>query len=217
MKVIFCLPGNNFSDRWIHSWMDTITVMSNSGISWAYSMAYDPVVYYTRNRILGGNNVDGIHQKPFRGQIEYDYQIWIDSDMVWQGADVLRLIQHQKKIVSGCYMMANNQELPIVEQLDWTRLSESGTFKFLNREELSMKNQPFTASYVGFGFLAIARGVIESMEYPWFRPRFVQHENFYDFTAEDVGFCWSAQEKGYEIWVDPAIKLGHQKHIALAP
>lgn len=215
MKVIFCLPGNNFSDKWMHSWMDTLTVMSQNNISWAYSMAYDPVVYYTRNRILGGNNIDGINQKPFRGNIEYDYQIWIDSDIVWQGSDILKLLQHQKPIVSGCYMMANNQELPIVENLDWDRLSESGTFRFLNRNDLAAKNSIFRASYVGFGFLAIAKGVMETMEYPWFRPRFVQHNDFFDFTAEDVGFCWSAQDLGHEIWVDPSIRVGHQKHITL--
>jgi hypothetical protein len=197
--------------------MDTLTVLSQNNISWAYSMAYDPVVYYTRNRILGGNNIDGVHQKPFRGNIEYDYQIWIDSDMVWQGSDILKLLQHQKPIVSGCYMMANNQELPIVENLDWDRLTEAGTFKFLNRNDLPAKNTIFKASYVGFGFLAIANGVMETMEYPWFRPRFVQHNDFFDFTAEDVGFCWSAQDLGHEIWVDPSIRIGHQKHITLMP
>jgi hypothetical protein len=215
MKIIFCFPGNNFSDRWFHSWMDTITVMARNGIEWAYSMAYDPVVYYARNRVLAGNNIDGKDQKPFRGQLEYDYQIWIDSDMVWSGEDILKLIAMDKPIASGCYMMANNVELPIVETLDWDKLNESGTFKFLRREDLNQKVAPFKVSYVGFGFVAIKHGVMETMEYPWFQPRFVDYKDFHDFTAEDVSFCWTAQEKGHEIWVDPTIKLGHQKSLAL--
>lgn len=190
-------------------------MMSRNGIEWAYSMAYDPVVYYTRNRLLGGNNVNGIHQKPFGGKIEYDYQVWIDHDMVWTGDDVMRLLQHNKPVVSGCYMMANNTNLPIVENLQWDTLATSGAFSFMSREEIQTRSDLFKVSYVGFGFCAIAHGVIESMEYPWFRPRFVQHENFFDFTAEDVGFCWEAQERGHEIWVDPQIKVGHQKSVSL--
>lgn len=217
MKVIFCVPGNNFSDKWIHSWMDTLTVMSREGISWAYSMAYDPVVYYARNRVLAGNNVDGKSQKPFRGQLDYDYQIWIDSDMIWSGEDVLKLIESNKPIVSGCYMMANNIEMPLVEHLDWDKLAESGTFKFMRREDLSSKSDLFKVSYTGFGFIAVKRGVMESMDYPWFHPRYVDYGNFHDFTAEDVAFCWRAQELGHEIWVDPNIKVGHQKLVTLVP
>jgi GT2 family glycosyltransferase len=217
MKVIFCLPGREFSDAWVRSWMDTLSTCSRNGIEWAFSMAYDPVVYYARNRVLGGNNVDGREQKPFRGQVQYDYQFWIDSDMVWSGEDVLRLIKLDKPIASGCYMMANNQDLPIVENLDWDRLAESGTFRFLSRDELNARLSPFTASYAGFGFMCIRQGVMESMEYPWFQPRFVDYKGFHDFTAEDVSFCWRAAELGHDIWVDPSVRVGHQKSLTLMP
>lgn len=217
MKVIFCIPGNNFSDRWFNSWMDTINVLSNNGVEWAYSMNYDPVVYYARNRVLGGNNIDGKDQKPFRGQLDYDYQFWIDSDMVWDGEQVLKLLQQDKDIIGGCYMMANNQQLPIVESLDYAHLLEQGTFKFMGREDIKNRTKPFTVSYTGFGFMAIKRGVFESMEYPWFQPRFVEQGIFKEFTAEDVSFCWTAQEKGYEIWIDPTIQVGHQKSLTIVP
>lgn len=217
MRIVFCIPGNNFSDKWIHSWMDTLGALSKEGIDWAFSIAYDPVVYYARNRVLGGNNVDGKNQLPFRGQVSYDYQFWIDSDMVWKGQDVLRLIRLDKPVASGCYMMANNNELPIVEHLDWDHLTESGAFRFMDRQELVTRTAPFTASYVGFGFVAIKHGVMESMEYPWFHPRFVDYKDFHDFTAEDVAWCWKAQELGHEIWIDPGVRVGHQKSAILMP
>lgn len=216
MKVVFCFPGNNFSDRWIHSWMDTLAVLGKNGIEWVYSMTYDPVVYYARNRVLGGNNVDGKSQKPFQGKITYDYQFWIDSDMVWSGLDVLKMLKLDKPIVSGCYMMSNNVELPVVESLDWDLLHQSGTFKFMRREDIMSKEDPFKVSYAGFGFMAIKHGVMESMEYPWFHPRFVDYKEFHDFTAEDVSFCWSAQELGHDIWLDPTVRVGHQKLLSLS-
>ena len=216
MRVIFCLPGREFSDQWVRSWTDTITTLGQNGIEWAMSMAYDPVVYYARNRVLGGNNVDGRQQKPFGGKVDYDYQMWIDSDMVWRAQDVLSLLSHGKAIMSGCYLMANNDEFPLVEHLDYDRLLQQGTFKFINRTDMATRTDPFTVSYAGFGFIAVARGVMERLEYPWFRPRWVDQDGFLEFTAEDVGFCWSAAELGEKIWVDPTVRVGHQKSLVIA-
>jgi len=215
MNIILCVPGKQFSDNWIHSWNDTISAISKAGHTWGYSMAYDPVVYYARNRVLGGNNTAGKSQYPFQGTANYDYMMWIDSDMVWRGEDVLKLINLDKPIASGCYVMQNNNQYPIVETLDYDKLATQGTFEFMSRSDLAAKTSPFKASYVGFGFVAIKKGVFETMEYPWFRPRWVDYNNFSDFTAEDVGFCWTAQEKGHAIWVDPSVKVGHEKFMVL--
>lgn len=211
MKVIFCLPGKEFSDHWVRSWTETIAECSKHGIEWAMSMNYDPVVYYARNRVLGGNNTTGRTQKPFQSGFDYDYQFWIDSDIVWKASDVITLLSHGKNIVSGCYPMAHASEYPIVEKLDYDKLLEQGSFSFMQRDALDAKQGLFTANYIGFGFVAVAHGVMESMEYPWFRPRWVDKPPFLEFTAEDVGFCWSALEQGYEIWIDPAVRVGHLK------
>ena len=85
----------------------------------------------------------------------------------------------------------------------------------MNKADMQTKVQPFKASYTGFGFVAIQCGVLESMPYPWFQPKWITIEKFYDFCAEDVGFCWSAQDCGIEIWVDPSIKVGHEKNIII--
>jgi hypothetical protein len=215
MKILFCVPGNRFSDLWLHGWNETIAAVTKAGHTWGYSMAYDPVVYYARNRVLGGDNTKGKSQKPFQGSLQYDYIVWIDSDIVWHGEDVLKLIAMDKPIAAGCYVMANNNEYPIVETLDYNKLLEQGTFKFMDRAALAAKSESFKVSYVGFGFVAIKAGVIETMEYPWFRPRWVDQGNFHDFTAEDVGFCWTAAELGHEIWVDPRIRVGHEKTVVL--
>jgi hypothetical protein len=216
MRIIFCLPGKNFSSNYFNSWMATIAELGKQGISYAYSMGYDPVVYYTRNRILGGENTSGRQQKPWQGQIAYDHMIWIDGDMVWKPEDVLALIAHDKPIVSGVYPMSDNQNYTVVEKLDYNHLADNGIFKFMDRTEMSTRSAPFTVSYTGFGFLSIKAGVVESMEYPWFQPRWVSNDRFHDFCAEDVGFCWAAQELGHEIWIDPSIKVGHEKSIVLS-
>ena len=215
MRVVFCLPGRQFTANYFNSWMATTTELGKNGISYAYSMGYDPVVYYTRNRILGGQNTSGRSQKPWQGQLDYDRMIWIDSDMVWSPGDVMALLAHDRPIVSGIYPMSDGNNYTVVEDLDYAHLATNGTFKFMDKASMAAKQAPFRASYTGFGFLAIKKGVMESMEYPWFQPRWVSNAQFHDFCAEDVGFCWTAQEKGHEIWIDPAIRVGHEKMVVL--
>jgi hypothetical protein len=215
MRVIFCLPGRQFSNNYFNSWNATVSALNERGISYAYSMIYDPVVYYTRNRILGGQNTGGKSQKPWQSQISYDKMIWIDSDIVWKPEDVLKLLGSDKSVIAGTYLMGDGKNFPIVEHLDFTLLATTGTFRFMDQVDINTRTSPFKVSYTGFGFVCVTAGVFESMEYPWFQPRWVSGENFHDFCAEDVGFCWSAQELGHEIWVDPAVRVSHEKTILL--
>jgi hypothetical protein len=179
-------------------------------------MGYDPVVYYARNRILGGQNNSGKQQKPWQGQVQYDRMMWIDSDMVWNPDDVIKLITSDKPIISGTYLMSDNRLHPVVEDLDFNHLADHGVFEFMDKTTMSARTEPFKASYTGFGFVSIAAGVVESMEYPWFQPRWVSNDRFHDFCAEDVGFCWAAQEAGQEIWIDPTVRVGHEKSVILS-
>lgn len=214
-KIVFCLPGKSYSSNWFNSWNASITKLNKLGIEYAYSNAYDPVVYFTRNKILGGSNTKGPSQKPWQGTLPYDKMVWIDSDIVWSPQNLIQLLQHDMPITSGTYRMHDMRHYPVVENLNFSHLAEHGIFEFMSETSMQNRTQPFKASYTGFGFLAIQHGVIEKMMYPWFQPRWVTNEKFYDFCAEDVGFCWSAQEQGFEIWVDPTIKVGHEKSLVI--
>lgn len=217
MNIVFCIPGKTFSSSWVNSWTNTIDMCRDNNIAYAVSMYYDPVVYYCRNKILGGSNTRGKSQHPWMGKLNYDYQIWIDSDMVWEPTDVLSLLNHNADIVSGVYTTANGVNLAVVENLNFNHLATYGTFQFMTANDLKLKTSPFYANYTGFGFIAIKRGVVESIEYPWFQPRWVSNSQFHDFCSEDVGFCWAIYDKGYKILVDPNIKVGHEKSTILSP
>jgi len=73
----------------------------------------------------------------------------------------------------------------------------------------------FPAAYNGMGFMLIKKGVFESLQYPWFEPIHQSIKNLEDFTSEDVAFCLKAREKGFEIFVDPTVIVGHQKPMIL--
>ena len=80
-------------------------------------------------------------------------------------------------------------------------------------ESISKRRKPFTVDYTGFGWVLIKKGVFEQLPYPWFAPKMQQFESgaVQDMCGEDVSFCLDAIEKGFDIWCDPRIRVGHEK------
>ena len=55
MKIVFCMPGRSYSGEFLQSWSNLMVELQSSGIQFAISQKYDPVVYYARNKCLGGD------------------------------------------------------------------------------------------------------------------------------------------------------------------
>ena len=49
------------------------------------------MVNFARCKVLGANVLRGPNQKPWDGKLEYDYQLWIDSDIVFDTAKFWQL------------------------------------------------------------------------------------------------------------------------------
>ena len=76
--------------------------------------------------------------------------------------------------------------------------------------------QIISVQYTGFGWVLIKKGVLESIEYPWFRPLWWDFGNdIVEFTSEDVGLCKTLIEAGYEIKVNTKIRVGHEKQLVI--
>jgi len=219
-KVIFALPGREFSGRFLQCWTELVYACFQNGIQPVMSQHYSPLLYYVRNMCLGGDNLRGIDQKPFGGQLDYDYIMWIDSDVVFTPDHFFKLLQDDKDITSGLYMMADNTHYATVEDWDDEFFLKHGHFQFLNREMVQAKQgKLFTADYTGFGWVLIKKGVFESLQYPWFQPVWTEYningKIVRDFTMEDVAFCKMIKEKGYDVWIDPSVIVGHEKMVVL--
>ena len=219
-KVIFALPGREFSGRFLQCWTELVYACLQNGIQPIMSQHYSPLLYYVRNMCLGGDNLRGIDQKPFGGQFDYDYIMWIGSDVVFTPDHFFKLLQDDKDIVSGLYMMSDNTHYATVEDWDDDFFLKHGHFQFLNREMVQAKQgKLFTADYTGFGWVLVKKGVFESLQYPWFQPVWTEYnidgKIVRDFTMEDVAFCKMIKEKGYDVWIDPAVIVGHEKVMVL--
>jgi hypothetical protein len=115
--------------------------------------------------------------------------------------------------------MQNNFHYATVENWDHDYFVKNGTYEFLNEDTVKQKKDLFPVAYTGFGWMLIKNGVFESLEYPWFQPTWKEYElngkTIKEFTMEDVAFCDMIEDKGFKIWVDPKMIIGHEKMMVL--
>ncbi len=217
LTIVACIPGREFSGRFFDAWNEFAERCREVGVRLIVSRRYDAVVYYARNRVAGGDVRRGPKQAPWGGEVDYDYMLWIDSDVVFRFEDFQALLAHKVDLVGGLYLMADNQRYAAVEHMDEALFQEQGEFEFLTPAKVESRTGLVPVDYCGFGFVLVRRGVFEKLEYPWFRPITVEICGCSEFTSEDVGFCLMAKKAGLQMMIDPEVVVGHEKAVVLAP
>lgn len=221
--IVFCIPGNKFSNKFLLAWSELLVQCCNYGIKIITSNSYTSNVYYVRNMCLGGNILRGKKQLPFNGKIKYDYMMWIDSDIVFNASQIFYLITEAEnrnfKVLSGLYIMENNTHYPVVENLSLDYFKKNGTFEFLSKSQAENLSDFTEVEYTGFGFLLIANGVFEKFNYPWFSPQTIAFDSgnieIQDFCSEDVSFCFKLRKKSIPINIASRVLVKHEKTIPL--
>ena len=221
-KIVFCLPGRGVSYTYLKNFVQLCFDIVQNGMSIQISQDYSSMVNFARCKCLGANVLRGPDQIPWDGKLEYDYQIWIDSDIVfntdqfWQLLDLANNGEEdgEKEIVAGWYATEDGTTTSVAHWLEEDDFRKNGgVMNHETVESISKRKKPFTVDYTGFGWVAIKHGVFEKLPYPWFAPKMQVFESgaVQDMCGEDVSFCLDAIEAGYEIWCDPRIRVGHEK------
>ena len=215
MKIIFCLPGASYSGRFLQCWTNLLAELPKYKISYGLSQHYMCNIYHVRTKCLGASIERGVNQKPFDGKVDYDFIMWIDSDMVFTPEDFFKLIDHDKDIVSGMYKMSDDVNFATVENMDEKYFEQWMHYQFMQDKDIeAKKGQLFKVDYQGMGWMLVRKNVFEKMTYPWFHPRLLKwknHPEWAEFPFDDVESCMRMRELGYDIWIDPKIRLGHEK------
>ena len=207
---MFCLPGDSFTSSFLQCWTDTIKWCQNNDIEWELKQGVSSNVYYVRGLCLQLDYKKGKKQQPFHGAA-YDYIMFIDSDQTWTVDNIADLIIHDESIVSGYYLCEGGKQT-VVGEFDITNYKNTFLYTSWELKKLPRNSKGLTeVGYTGFGFMLIKKGVIESMEYPYFEPIFTENDSVRDFSGEDVGFCYKAKQAGFKILVDTFVKVGHEK------
>lgn len=224
MRIIVCIPGNNFSGNFLKAWTEFIQIANQKNVEIVLSNHYSPVVHFARAQCLGADVMRGINQKPFDGKIPYDYLLWIDSDIVFQYEDLEKLLQSPHDVTCGLYRMINMSHFPVVKKWDEKFFVDNGYFEFYSVKELVAHKEAkaeryLDVDYAGMGFMLIKSGVVEKIPYPWFYKDAYTFEKdgvlVSDMTSEDVAFCKNLKSAGVGIYVDSEVVVGHEKKLII--
>ena len=214
--IVFCLPGRGVSYIFLKAFVQLCFDLVQSGAAIQISQDYSSMVNFARCKCLGANVLRGADQLPWDGKLEYDYQLWIDSDIVFNLEAFYKLVWMDKDIAAGWYVTEDGRTTSVAHWLEEDDFAENGGV--MNHEMvdgITKRRKPFTVDYTGFGWVMIKKGVFEhpDMKYPWFAPQMQVFESgkVQDMCGEDVSFCLDAIKAGFEIWCDPTIRVGHEK------
>lgn len=212
-NIVFATPGNSFTQGYMRSILRTTGILGQEGLSWNFLNQGGSLVAMARESTIGGYDTNNpLMTDPCSGDFTYDIIMWIDSDIEWDPQDVFRLYKSDKKIISGCYLMEDRM-IPIYNQPRGGMMPE---------QMLLQKTEPFKVAGTGFGFIAVKNGVFENMPRPWFGPVAIPNtaedkgkSPEFILIGEDLAWCTKAINAGFEVWVDPQVRVTHQKTFKL--
>ena len=226
-KIVFAIPGDNFSSKFLIAWTATISKLWETR---RYDIMISPAtgsfVPFVRMSSLGLDVLRGENQKPFDGQ-PFDIWITIDSDIVFTYEQIINLIEStdEHPVVAGMYRMADLVNFAFVKNWDETYFKERGTFQFITPEEIeNWKKETefkyFPVVYSGMGFMAIRREVFDKLKYPFFDSELITITKedgtiIRDICSEDVSFCKKISQAGFQIMVNTDIRVGHIKSLVI--
>ena len=226
-KIVFALPGDNFSSKFLIAWTATISKLWETR---RYDIMISPAtgsyVPFVRMATLGLDVLRGEDQKPFNGQ-DFDVWITIDSDIVFTYEQVISLIEatEEHPIVAGMYRMSDLVNYAFVKDWDETYFKEKGTFQFITPEEIEKWKKEtefkyFPVVYSGMGFMAIKKEVFDKIKYPFFDSDVLTIKKddgsvIRDICSEDVSFCRKLTQAGYQIMINTDIRVGHIKPLII--
>jgi hypothetical protein len=224
-RVVIGIPGSSFSNQFLLSWTRALYAMWESG---KYDVIVAPgvssFVSFARMKTLGLDVLRGKDQKPFNG-MDYDVFVTIDSDIVFTPEQLFELIESTVNypVVAGMYMMADCKHLAVVKEWDTDYFAKNGTFEFMTVEALDVLKTAtdvkyLPVSYVGMGFMAIKKEVLDALSYPYFHTdlQTIQGEKeITEMCSEDVSLCKNISAAGYTVYLDTDLRVGHVKDIVI--
>ena len=193
MKVIFCIPGRTFSDRFLQSWTNLIKYLPSINVEWELVSEYSPIIQDVRQRCVG----KAISK-------DYDYIMWIDSDIVFKPQHFFKLLEHDKDIVSGLYLKKPHTDSMADIPTSFACFVGDDYRNLMTHEA---NGELINVRANGMGWMLVKKGVYEKIDYPWFG--MINHH------GEDLSFQLRAKDVGFDSYVDTSIIVGHEKGVVL--
>ena len=213
-NVMFGLPayGGQMLDGFVCGLLETQAAFARDGVGFNYVVI--------RNESLIQRARNGIVARFLASDCTHLF--FIDADIGFTAAGVLRLLRHDRPMIGGIYRKKT------LARRDWA-------VNFLPNADGKARRDPRTGAVqvesAATGFLCIRRDVIEAMvrafphlKYahaagdgpagPWADHLYTLFDCWVDpstrtYWSEDYGFCQRWRALGGEVWIDPGVLLQH--------
>jgi hypothetical protein len=213
VNLIIATPGHSMMASYVKSLLATAEALAAEGITWLFTSEYSSHVADAREVTINGSMQNSIvESRPLQGQFTYDKIMWIDSDIAWNPEDVIKLYKSDKDIISGAYLLASG------EVTAYKKMLGPG---YTHQDVVAMEELT-EIDGAGFGFICVKQGVFESLSRPWFQQAMItkkDEETGEEFTfplmGEDISWCHRVKQNGYQIWLNPTVRVQHHKMMKL--
>lgn len=145
-------------------------------------------------------------------KMEADYILWLDSDMVFEGNLLPKMMKTLKDndldFLTACYFRRNAPYTPVLYKgLDF----DGEACKWEELKDLPAPDSGlFEVEGCGFGCVLMKTDIILDV-----KGRFGKLFTPIGGTGEDLSFCWRARQCGYQLMCDPSIPIGHYGHLVI--
>ncbi len=186
--------GGTVRSETVASLIGAMDVLKASGVGVNLRLEIGGYVSMNRNRLV-------------RSALEMNatHLMFVDADHTFLPSAIQKLIDADKDIIAAPY---NNRPVP-------GKTLPISTIKLTDPDLSEKSDEPVHTEYpaqlfklfaAATGFMLIKTDVFRKMKSPWFVDG--EDENGECFT-EDIEFCRKAHLAGFDVWVNPQIKIGH--------
>jgi hypothetical protein len=199
MKIIFCIPGKNFSNNFLVSWTKLVKYCDSNNIEYELSNVDISIVHLARYGCLmiDPESQCGVCLNPFQKEVDYDYIMWIDSDMVFEPAHFEKLLKAEKRVITGLAKINRTNEYACFKKDKNERITD---------EYIKNNSGIIETSFTGMSFMLIKYGVYEEMQFPYFS---VPGES--GMLSETLSFCHNLSKANIPIHAHLDVIIGHEK------
>ena len=171
-----------------------------------FKSIYDLIVpegYQTTFQFFYGYNIDQVRNLIADWAVKgYDYLFSVDSDISFNPDTLIKLLSHDKDVVSGLYI----QRKPGQHILEVYEHNAQGGVSNIPYGKIKGQGLVEVAS-CGFGCALVKSQVLKTVGYPQFKYHSaLDHKHT---ISEDVDFCRKALAKGFKIWADTTVQCRH--------
>ena len=126
-SIVFCLPGRGVSYIFLKNFVSLCFELVQNGANIQIAQDYSSMVNFARCKVLGANVLRGPDQLPWDGKLNYDYQLWIDSDIVFTNESFYRVLAMDKDIAGGWYATEDGKTTSCAHWLEEDDFKENGS------------------------------------------------------------------------------------------